>query len=320
MKLIICGNGFDIHHKLNTQYKDYQQYLLEKEPIILENMSKLEYFDFGLNAIKEKDKKSIFWTDVENNLSYDFIRCIRDLIEKRLHEDRKKASEMSLEEILDDKTEEHPIDLNLHEIGATSLQNFSGLALYRWLKTIDLTSIKRDERIHLDENDFFVTFNYTDTLEQIYNIPSNHLFHIHGRLNDIHNPKTDLDVHSILQFGNPNIDINLIPIYLEQIFMESDLAYQPQKCIEEMRCFFSLFTKNLESNAEKFKSFIGNKKFDEIIIMGHSYLGVDKYYYNEILTPLYKKAKWTIYCHNDETVSLPKWVADTSRSLAFHTT
>lgn len=82
MKLIICGNGFDIHHKLNTQYKDYQQYLLEKEPIILENMSKLEYFDFGLNAIKEKDKKSIFWTDVENNLSYDFIRCIRDLIEK----------------------------------------------------------------------------------------------------------------------------------------------------------------------------------------------------------------------------------------------
>jgi hypothetical protein len=300
MKLIICGNGFDIHHKLNTQYKNYQQYLLEKEPTILEKLSKIEYFDFGLDTIKEKG--SVFWTDVENNLFYDFIRRIRDLIEKRLSEARKKASEMSLEAILDDKTEEPPINLDLYGTGATALQSFSGLALYRWLKTIDLTNIQKDNQLHLDANDFFITFNYTDTLEQIYDIPNDHLFHIHGRLNDVHTPQTDLDVHSVLQFGNPNIDINLIPIYLEQIFMESDLAYQPQKCIEEMRCFFSLFTKDLKSNAEKLKSFIGNNKFDEIIIMGHSYLGVDKYYYNEILIPFYRKAKWTIYCHNDETI------------------
>ena len=300
MNLIICGNGFDIHHKLKTQYRDYHQYLLEKEPTILEKLSKIEYFDFGLDSIKEKE--SVFWTDVENNLSYDFIRCIRDLIEKRLSDARKKASEMSLDAILDDKTEEPPINLDLHGTGATALQSFSGLALYRWLKTIDLTNIQKDEQLHLDKNDFFITFNYTDTLEQIYNIPNDHLLHIHGKLNDVINPKTDLDVHSILQFGNPNIDISLIPLYLEQIIIESDLAYKQQRCIEEMRYFFSLFTKNLKSNAEKLKSFIGNKKIDEIIIMGHSYLGVDKYYYNEILIPFYRNAKWVIYCYNSEAV------------------
>lgn len=299
MKLIICGNGFDIHHKLNTQYKDYQQYLLEKDPTILTKMSKLKYFDFGLDSIKEKE--SIFWTDVENNLSYDFYRYTKDLIEERLSNARKIAEEKSLEAILEDKTEEPPINLDLHGIGATSLQNFSGLALYKWLKTIDLTSTTKDDQLHLDANDFFITFNYTDTLEQIYDIPSNHILHIHGRLNDVHNPKTDSDVHNILQFGNPNLDISLIPLYLQQMFQESDLAYQHQNCIEEIKYFFSLFTKNLKANTGKLKSFIGVNKSDEIIIMGHSYLGVDKYYYNDILIPFFRNIKWTIYCYNRES-------------------
>ena len=84
--------------------------------------------------------------------------------------------------------------------------------------------------------------------------------------------------------------------------MESDLAYQSQNCIEEMRYFFSLFTKNLKSNADKLKSFIGENKFDEIIIMGHSYLGVDRYYYNEMLIPFYRDIKWTIFCYNKESI------------------
>ena len=257
MRLIICGNGFDIHHNLKTRYEDYRQYLLKNEENVLERMSRLKYFDYGLDSIKNKE--SIFWTDVERNLSYDFWNCVEDLINNKLDEAHKKASKMSLEDILDDKTEELPIDLNLHGSGATSLQNFSGLSLYRWFRSIDLSSVIKDEKLHLNDEDFFITFNYTSTLEKVYSIPCDHILYIHGKLNDVQNPKTDSDVHNVMQFGNPNLDISLIPLYLEQAFIESDLAYQAQPCIGEMKYFFSLFTKNLKSNVENLKKFVEGK-------------------------------------------------------------
>ena len=95
-------------------------------------MSKLKYFDYGLDYIKEKE--SAFWSDVEGKLTYDFGRCVDNLIEERLRQDQQKTSMMDLDVILDAESLEPPIDLNLHGSGASALQRFSGLSLYRWLK------------------------------------------------------------------------------------------------------------------------------------------------------------------------------------------
>ena len=147
--------------------------------------------------------------------------------------------------------------------------------------------------------DYFITFNYTDALERIYGVPRNHILYMHGNLNNVHVPRTNSDVHKVLQYGNPNLDISFISIRLSQAFVESDLAYQYQLCVEEMKYFFSLFTKNFKSNFEKLKLFIDGKDIEEVVIMGRSYLGVDKLYCDEILIPIYSAVKWAIYFHEN---------------------
>jgi hypothetical protein len=45
--------------------------------------------------------------------------------------------------------------------------------------------------------------------------------------------------------------------------------------------------------------------------MGHSYLGVDKAYYEKVLNPRFQKAKWIIYCHKKrDYVAAQNYIAE----------
>lgn len=58
----------------------------------------------------------------------------------------------------------------------------------RWISTIDVKNaeVKKDfENLLIeDENNFFITFNYTKTLEEIYGINENYICHIHGYIDE----------------------------------------------------------------------------------------------------------------------------------------
>ena len=45
------------------------------------------------------------------------------------------------------------------------------------------------------------------------------------------------------------------------------------------------FSKNLKCNYATMKSFLKEALIDEIVIIGHSFLGVDEQYYRDILVP-----------------------------------
>ena len=47
----------------------------------------------------------------------------------------------------------------------------------KWAKSIEISHHKV---ISLNPNSIFLTFNYTDTLEELYAIPENQILHIHG--------------------------------------------------------------------------------------------------------------------------------------------
>ena len=67
IKLIICGNGLDIHVGLNTSYRAYRDYLVNKKIYEGESaISIIEKSDFFIP--RDKD----CWTDLENALTFDY--------------------------------------------------------------------------------------------------------------------------------------------------------------------------------------------------------------------------------------------------------
>ena len=54
---------------------------------------------------------------------------------------------------------------------------------HEWI--IQLNNPHTDKKVKIEQNDsVFFTFNYTKTLENLYNIPSSNIIHIHGCVDD----------------------------------------------------------------------------------------------------------------------------------------
>ena len=169
--LYIIGNGFDLFTGLHTRYVDFRNWLEQNYPFIYENMS----------AAYEMEGE--WWNDFESQLGkLDVRHYVRKftLPEKPMDE--------IMAEIKERKAFEKKFNLppNLYYEGscANRLKGLLDVLQYCFEKWIDschrvITDPKytRIER----ENSYFINFNYTDVLQILYEIPEEHVLHIHGR-------------------------------------------------------------------------------------------------------------------------------------------
>lgn len=182
-KLFIIGNGFDVSHKLPTKYSDFQDYLKENysdasdEYLIVpesfmmpdgdERYNDDEVVGFLLKIITEAEATGRAWSDLENTLGQlDFDECFDDWY----------ADD-------DDDNDWHEVyrneDIASNVSGAVKMikEYFSD-----WIETIDIFDTERKIKFYhlIDKNnDLFLTFNYTETLEEIYEAIN--VYHIHGK-------------------------------------------------------------------------------------------------------------------------------------------
>ena len=63
MKLMICGNGFDLHHGLKTSYTDYRCFICKNHTMVLNDYE--EY----CKTFNKSDGS--FWSDIEQSLTID---------------------------------------------------------------------------------------------------------------------------------------------------------------------------------------------------------------------------------------------------------
>ena len=280
--LYIIGNGFDIHHRLSTKYCHYFLYLWKKFPDILSEMNASKFFS-GLEIVDIDDfspkNYNKLWSDLEISLEYAFEDHFEDTLD-----------------YAPDFMDEHP------DFGAVMYQVKNGMSpffkftrdmLIEWVKYAEMGKCIKDERLNLSSNATYLTFNYTNTLQTIYDIPDANILHIHGSLKEF------LANGKALQFGNPKESAEKL-----QRRLENKYADNPWGCwVTDAPSIVELcktLTKNLKQNYESLKNFIQNKEFDEVIVMGHSFMGVDKPYYDDILVPCLEKCKWIFYVHNDD--------------------
>ena len=75
MKLIICGNGLDLHVGFKTRYQDYRQYLLSEGFLKeRETVDIIDNSDFLIPTNVDR------WSDLENSLSFDCDKYLQKYI------------------------------------------------------------------------------------------------------------------------------------------------------------------------------------------------------------------------------------------------
>jgi hypothetical protein len=271
MKLYIVGNGFDCHHNLKTSYNHYREFLSNTYPQMVIDYEKFPYLDILDSP----------WSDIERALAIDY----RSLMENCIKEGYPDGTETHLGTWLN-------MDIEL-EKATYFVKDFTGRCFVQWLNQINY-QVKKD--LNLSAEDYFICFNYTDTLSKIYAIDQSNILYIHGRLQNIEKIKDNISIRKEIQFGAVGLSASKIETELydkyEKVFLSQLFIFPAIFVLCE---FIQKSTKNLDKNVPILSNFLNGKTPNEIVIMGHTLNGSDTLYYDKILIPLFKDKKWTFY-------------------------
>lgn len=148
--LYIIGNGFDLHHGLNTSYLNFRNYCVRNVPSLWKNLFEI-YGDMINN--------DMWWSSFENMLG-----CVN--------------------------YDNLALSSNGFAMGEQKVQNlFKGILpplFGKWIKQIR-KSPQMDTSLNIDTESLFFTFNYTLVLEEVYHIDENNVWHIHNSVKNSDN-------------------------------------------------------------------------------------------------------------------------------------
>lgn len=164
--LYLIGNGFDIHHHINSGYGHFKDWLENRDPVVFNRL--FQVYDLCGGDL---------WSSLEENLGNIPLEAI---IENYVYSPfmifftRADGSTGFFN--LDDFS-----DGPVPEIGFTlqRLYFFIDQYLREWVLQLKEPDYGQKIKISI-EKAFFINFNYTQTLETLYGISSNNLYYIHG--------------------------------------------------------------------------------------------------------------------------------------------
>lgn len=259
MKLYIIGNGFDLNHGLRTSYENYKSFLYSKRV----NIKEFEDFEYFPNHIGDD------WSDIENHLELNYVELMYDTV---------RTYYPNLDDDSDSRWCNISIDINLKTALINKIIN---AFFYEWLNTIEL---KCDKHFHFDSDDCFITFNYTRTLEDVYEI---HPLHVHGILGER------------IQFGCfENNPLESFKKLEKEYSSDEWYGASIEQAVYAVKNYCEQTYKDYEANKKRIECFLNGKSIDEVIVMGHSFAGIDERYYKDVFSKF--KCKWIIYCHKEK--------------------
>lgn len=266
-RLIICGNGFDLYHGLRTSWADYHKHLRDKGYTKL--LGQIEHL-----------QDANFWSDVESHLGLD----LGAILDAGCRDSFAKSGTISACEV------EKYVDDHTNQLGS-----FTTSLVKEWIHTINGELADRQRRLAdpaLGNADRFITFNYTNTLEQVYGINQKRILHVHGDTNEI-------------QFGNPSEDTASQNVGKKLAFdYRKEDASKP--AIKKLTSLAQVIHKDIPGNFQKVNDFLNQWEIGEVVVMGHNFSGVDLPYYKEIFFKRYAAARWEIYCYKQDDINKAK--------------
>lgn len=292
--LYIIGNGFDRAHGLKTTYWDFRNYL---EKYAGDFLTKLENM-YSIEPFIKLDKRIKKNKDIQNRRDKEIFELLWKNFEFSL-------GEVNEAEMLDfSKSIVDGLYLDGDPIGIKDTMDIYWDEQYRFIKELNDYVAKWIRQVRLfkakpintvfehNSRDYFFTFNYTNVLEYIYQIPSSHILHIHGGLPPY------CETLPILGHGNAEK-------FEEFRKKAKNAAEEPDEEKESIYNAIANYYERTWKNTNKCMASHGYffqelKNVDNIEIIGHSYGEVDLPYFNFLKYQVLKKAKWKLFYFNAE--------------------
>ena len=308
MRLFIIGNGFDLAHKMKTSYEDFHAFLqkqfLCKQMEGNSEKSCVKYYEedypYIPQAIVGKDGGEV----VEPHEAAQFLCSVISRVNGPCWQDFEKLlGEINLIEYFDDLSAVYDRDgdrnywheANNNEDRAHDL--FVAVPIIKdffkeWIASVEYTwPIPAFAKMIDPEQDVFLTFNYTETLERLYGCKN--VIHVHGTV--------DSEI-MVGHDGNADFSEERAPI----------------GCWDTLERLYELLRKDVHGNIPIVHNAIcGFDKTDEVYSYGFSYSDIDLPYIELLCETLVSSnAHWSFHDYK-----LDEYKAEYERkvrALGFH--
>lgn len=267
-KLYIIGNGFDLHHGIQSSYSNFKTYLKNTDYDIFEAVE---------TYLSPEDN----WSDLEESLA--------SLDTEYLTEN---ASDFLVSYGAEDWSDayhhdyQYEIEQVVDSLSSKLKEHFSA-----WINELYIPNRNEisSSLLHIDPNATYLSFNYTDTLEKVYSVQKSNTLFIHGYAKN----------NSNLILGHAWNPIN-IPTLNEEDYGRLDTrVIEGNEIINQY--FYKTFKqtfKIIQANAIFFNNL---KNVSEIYILGHSLSNVDIEYFKVIVEHTDSNdVLWTVSYYNNE--------------------
>lgn len=290
MNLNIIGNGFDLYHGLPSSYYYFGCYLAENDHEFYEEICSMynrkyrEMIEPFIAHDFECVVENIFWSDFESRLS-----SVDDYFIVETSQDDLDLENPDPTEIVLDK------DINTDKIKEKFVQ---------WVSdTIDISTnykqireILGSNELEFGDEDCFLQFNYTHSLQEIYGIKNNKIHYVHGEC--LENDESELIV------GHGNDDrVEEIKDKIEELKKKYNYTQSSYNRINEYECllrYIRKLRKNVSGCIFSCNDFYSrfDQDVEHIYVYGHSLGSVDIPYLVEIRQK-WPDAKWHFSYHSE---------------------
>lgn len=266
--LYIMGNGFDLHHGINSSYKAFGRYL---EAVDCDTYRELvRYFSVDDD----------FWWQFEAQLAnLDTDALIDDTAQFLASYGDEDWSDAAHHDY------QYELDRVVEAISKTLRQRFG-----EWIRqlVIPMPAALNEKLLPLRRDARYLTFNYTNTLQRVYGIPDVNVVHIHGAA-------AHIDEQLILGHGWQRTPADSLNHAIDP--SEADIRVMEGNDIID-RYFSETFkptARVIQAHQPFFRSLTNVRK---IIVMGHSLSPVDIPYLRELRAYLDSNAvEWQVSFH-----------------------
>lgn len=252
----IIGNEFDRAHGMPTGYVDFKRWLIDNNrfDVIHELQSAYPI---------QKEDDFLLWCDFEKALGeYDLDTVINWSWENLYLTVDSWGNQLFNGNFID-----------------TQLPDIIDEAFTKWVRSIQIpTKTKYDS---IDKSSIYLTFNYTDTIEQLYQIPEQHVLHIHGRASKGdklivgHNRKINPG-----DYWDDNIEMRENNERMQRLTDTNNLCKPVDEIIERYDWYFK-----------------GLGFTEDIHILGHSCNEIDYPYFKKVKASVSTDVKWHFNPH-----------------------